>query len=768
MTDISAKKICNTVKLKKEPENFSYKEEMAFALANAMLPGLIEYQKQKETNQGDLSETSDKHEVISSELSQTVERKKSVDADCERSDQEKADAEKHLQKIQNEPWRFFRWLYMLFFGRGWRKRKADAENRLNEITAQLTQHTETQSSLQKKLQEEEEQKKQIEDKLNQLNENKGNLESVPKIINGIGSLKYPFIPVVVQPASERKGKKTPEVSILLNPNGTNQKDITLPDIKIEDEELKKTKGIIDSFKTDAHFVIPDQSEKDRFNHFNELMGVENKLQDAVKTLNEMVKKSQPRHYKLPIVSKTDSFGHYLLKKSDELSGLDPETIALDPKTGRLHGDLLKTASDMQEILTANARKQAEIDELIESAEKKLIEKQAESEKERKLSFEYQQSLFNQTLDNTFLVRYHHFCPKCNTSPYYMMDKFEIDMFRIGDFEKQPTEKLKRNLEEFQRVTLKEPMNEHLEVEERKKIEESWKKAFEKLRELEGQYLNQVAEFKKNEDEPHNQIKRDVEILQKLYKSIVAELIRNPDKRWIDTTEDGDESGSATEISNNIKTFNNNTKLIYDPDDITSKPWSCRVCQNSFTREEAAQGRVNKIRHDIQAPLFKTLWADNSVWSKTVDLFEHVAKEIRDRRIQEASSLQAPIDQFLADSRQIRAQLQNNFAKSDASNKRIEQMKTEFIQLGLLDELELKQLEEEARESEETRAIVDLEMESMNVKENLIQKRPMLIVFDREVPPSPAQQLSEKLINKHLFEYKQKSESINIATPETTN
>jgi len=162
------------------------------------------------------------------------------------------------------------------------------------------------------------------------------------------------------------------------------------------------------------------------------------------------------------------------------------------------------------------------------------------------------------------------------------------------------------------------------------------------------------------------------------------------------------------------------------------------------------GAVDKIRYDIQIPLLNTLWAETNLWDKTVTALTSAAREIRERRVQEAESLQAPIDQFLADSRSIRSALQSNISKNSASQLRMIQLKKDFLALGILQKEDVVHLDQTIQESDNNLKIVDRKLKEINTKEQAMQVIPNKVIYERPIPLPPNQQIGSRLRQRLLF------------------
>jgi len=146
----------------------------------------------------------------------------------------------------------------------------------------------------------------------------------------------------------------------------------------------------------------------------------------------------------------------------------------------------------------------------------------------------------------------------------------------------------------------------------------------------------------------------------------------------------------------------------------------------------------------------TLWNNESIWSKVTDLRKDIAREIRDRRVEESNSLQAPIDQFLADNRQVRLQLQEAYSKGQATAERLYNISEQFKTIGLLEGEQLDTLIKSADKSTKEIESVDKKIEETDKQENKLQRKPKEVAIMRKIPLRPDMKLIEDDTKQGLF------------------
>ena len=746
-------RIGRTVDLKSVLPNYTYKEELAYAIATSMIPELINYQN-------DIIEVESKINEIKNKIGEKKTEIEESDSDIKEIIEEisqiqsKHDKLKHnIKNLDNKVWRYFRWLFMLLFGKKWREEKEPLEKDLKSANLSLENKQEEKKDLEDLLNKRNYQLSDLEESLATLETRRTELETIPKIIDGVGSINYPFIPVTLKEARKRKGRFEPGISILIDPHSAPNKELVLPDFNIPEDKINESLKKIQSFIADVSLVSLNKDEAKEFGKIDEIVGAEKDFKDAIEILNQLANTYSPNHFNIPTIEKNSPIGKFLIEQLNKNDLGKAEDLNLDNVTTSKLENNFNIAQRINLVLKKNNAVGRQIDELIDHTKEYLLDGKDGRKGLIQATYEYRNNfksidekiLQNSHLNST-LIRYHFFCPKCNLSPAYIFSAYNIDIENITNLEDNSTSDLIQRLKDYQLKELDSSQGKLLDSSTKENILNTTEYAYEELLNIEKRYFTVLKEMRNGEQKTYKT--RDIRRLKKIYEKIVHRLLSDPLKAYqkIDDEDDG-----KIKWSNQIERFNPNTKLKYDPDKKES-PWSCDLCEHEFSMEQAKLGAIDKVRYDIQIPLLNTLWADENLWSKTVESLTNASKEIRDRRIQEAQALQEPINQFLADSRSIRSALQMNFAKNKASQERLIQLKDDFLKLGLVEPEDIQQLEESITESKEKIQFVDREIQNMNLKEQNMQAVPNEVIYERPIPLAPIQKTDKDLKSKLLFAF----------------
>lgn len=729
--------------------DFTEADELAYSFMLSIKPGLIEYQGKVEENEQALKEETKNLDLLGQNLKKVQSDFNSVKSQLDKQEEKQTNIEKNLSLHEDKPWNFFRWLYMLLFGKKWRADLYAYENNLKEISTTIDELKIKESNLVDSQKEIEQKLVEAKETLTELEEEKNRLESVPKIVDGIGTIDYPLMPVTLKPAEKKKGEFKPGVAVLVDPSATKKRKLELPDFEIKKDDLNDAHNIIGTFSEEISLIPVNGDAENKFSKINEIIGTENNLKKAFEILTELATNYRPKEFELPIIDKDSALGNFIANKTESEDELESVSINFTVQQEQNLERLLLETDVATKILDTNARVGIEVDETVDFVLDKLIKKDANEENFIQRTDKYREKfkqqdeklLHNHHLSSE-LVRYHFFCPKCNLSPSFLKKQFDVNLEKSMNINSRQTSILIDKIKSYHKVELNSKRGRNLGSDTLSLIKSSFQKYYSQLRAIAGKFeLMQKDLQEKNEAEFEE---RQLRNLEREYKEKVRRLIGEP---FNPIDMENEDSESALSWSNQIKQFNQNTRLKFNPD---SEIWNCEICQEKFDMDEARMGAVDKIRYDIQIPLLNTLWSESSLWDKTITSLTSASSEIRERRVQEAESLQSPIDQFLADSRSIRSSLQANIAKNSASQLRLQQLKDDFVALGILEEKDVAQLDKTITESTKNLKVVDDELKEINVKEQTMQEIPNKIVYERVTPLAPIQQIGNELKQRLLF------------------
>ena len=286
---------------------------------------------------------------------------------------------------------------------------------------------------------------EMKDEYADLLREKENLGDVPKIISGIGTAAYPIMPFVLRDLRiKQKGKRvktTNQISVFIDPLATpvgfelpNHGDLV--ELKENEIEVKGACETIDSFNSSQVLINPDPDNvglTEDFSELGQLYGIEDKLKDAIITFIKISKMNNLTEYELPIVKPQSALGDYLRdarKNFIDLPEIDIEierdtqkNIYIFDKQAKLIKDILLKSKILTDIINA-----------VNLLESQLDRKYQNAEDVRHNANEIGTNLIDEAFANSHLVRYHYFCPKCNVSPIYLKNEYDLDISLIGEFE----------------------------------------------------------------------------------------------------------------------------------------------------------------------------------------------------------------------------------------------------------------------------------------------------------------------------------------------
>ncbi|MBN1969910.1 MAG: hypothetical protein JW870_11130 [Candidatus Delongbacteria bacterium] len=751
------KKLGSTLNFKDRITDGEEKKEIAFAIAKSMIPGIIEYQNRIENNKIGIQEKSELLEDTIKEIDRTVNLIKQTEGEIEKIKKEIEKIEFRLLEIDSKPWRYFRWLWMLFNGKKWHFERDPVQAELDKNKEQLSNTNDSYENYRQQEQNLLDDKEELKQMLSELRDQQEGLKTVPQIVHGIGSFAYPIIPIIAQEYEKSKKNKGlhPQVVMMIDPNGDSQK-IVLPDLAVNETDIDKALDIINGFNSNS-IMLSARQKANKYGKLGDLYGFEEDLKEAIQILNSIAKNFEPREFELPIIMKSSSLGKYIEKFKEKISELSIENTQLDSETLSLIEEKTQIAEEIQKLLSKkNAGKIRQADELIITTENDLKRKYEDALLNREISVSINSEFIKNSQINSLLVRYHYYCPKCNLSPVYYNELFGINLNEIGNFDILSHEDLVVKFRTFQENIFNDASGAKMDISLKNEIKDSWEEAFEKMRVYEAncfEYHEISSEKNVFERKLANVNKRQVKFSIYRYRELALELIKSPRRIWELTLNDDETQEtdySALKSPDFQEAFNPNTRLFYDPD---LMEWQCPLCENKFNLNEAKMGAINKIKYDVETPVLNTLWMDNNIWDKTLDLLNDTAKEIRNTRKSETNAITSPIDNFLADCRQIRGTIQEAYSQGRAATVRLREMAEEFLKQEIFSFEEYEKIIETANTAENKFEYIDKKLMILDEQENNIQDRKQIVNIQRSDPSLPTQELiSGEKLNK-LFAVK---------------
>lgn len=790
-----------TVDLRDELEavglKFSRNEELAFALAASMIPGLDRFKARRDGNVQDLEVAQKRLKELQEEVAELKKVLAGRRSDLEEVQDDIDGLDRELRELEDRPWSFpFRFLYMLFKGSEFREEQSRLQSSLDESNSrrdELEDEISAKSSRAQGLDDE------IDDLQNKtivgLKGVETELQTIPKMVDALGEAPYPILPVVIKPRREKKKGKNIRVdaqqSMFLEVHRLGDLEkVQVPHVALMDDpdfaaKMEKNVATVKSFKTGVTLITPDESQRDSFGEAGRLVGVEARMKDVVDFLNEVCATSMPQRFDLPVVMERSILGQYVDSFSSGSKTASLESVRVDTATAEKLERFHSQVNEVQNLIVRNAMQGDGVDALFQEIKDTLDVKYKDAHGHRDTAAKICLKSLKQAHVNSLLVRYHFYCPQCNLSPAYLLDEFGIDINTIGEFA-DPDWSLSSNLQATPATdelinglsrnrsrsglnAYKQYIIEHaasdVDVE---KVEAAWERSLSSLHDFERAFRRARFnhETSRNDKDPNRRevnqaaFKENMDGARSQYQRLVRSLLSDPYN--LSNGQQGgskDSGGSKQGFSNQIEGPKINTRLIYEPRVVEQDGikkieddgiWQCPQCQSFFPPEQALTGSVDKIRSDIQIPLLNTLWSDSDVWDKVVNLLGDTEKELRDRRINEAQALQSPIDQFLADSRQLRQNFQKDYSKGRAVSERLEMLAKDFESFGLLSGENLKKLIDASETVQQKLDQVDTQLKELQALEQDLQGEPMRVEQNRKLPALSIFEEGDRLMSGEIF------------------
>ncbi len=602
------------------------------------------------------------------------------------------EGEEEIRKIDSKPWGFFRFLWMLIWGSGWRREREEAERVLARAREALAKAESTLSEYRGRIDAGETLLARERSRLQECRAEAARLTPSPKVVRGIAFLDYAWWPVLIQESSTPDGMR--RKWLLVDAHGS-PRELTIPVVKMSKEKMADLEEAIGGLDFTGILLDP-REERSNFGAWDKLLGSEHDLREAANAISEFIRSVQPRKVSFSTIGNKTGTGRVLQDRGALIQQLTPKALpaALDSWTTSVLGGLEESATALRQAVGAKAQKTRMFYGRLAETAQRLREQVAQAKQDRAGSALFiGQRIRNSRLDSV-LVRYHVFCPQCNAMPAHLEKRYEIHQEAIHELR---TSELRPKVEKYlhQRLNSKEGKRYINSESAQRELEEGWTEAFIEFTQLENMVRQRDEEVAENEDsqDPQDRLyakfaARDATNCRGWYREGFRTLLRNPFEPWEGIlggearSTNGAKPASRTDSQRTPEIINPNTRLVYEPDE-AKEPWSCPICSTKFSTEVALHGSVDRLRWDVVHPMIRSLWGQEAIWSKTLDALENAGREMRDRIEQEIKALQGPIDNFRADIRDLRGRLDDANARGRAIRQRLDEIVTEYERLGLL-------------------------------------------------------------------------------------
>jgi len=716
-------------------EQLSKNAEIAYCLSKSMIPELDDYLDFCESKKNDLLKVEENLKRLRQSKEECKINISNEKAKCKELKAQLKNLKLSLLELIHKPWKFFliRWIWFLFFGRNWKSEYYQSKDTINNWKKDYNLHK---SILNRKIVN----LKKIESDTNESNAQRitlindiDELQAIPKILYGVGEVNIPIFPMQIKQKEVNSNNKTTKMNIFTFVDLFSEtKKFNIPHLEVNIDEVIKELDFIESFRTDDVLIPPNAEEKEQFGDAEELIGKEKELYTSIQVLKDMIEKTNTEQCNLPILSTNDPIRSFIQTGIDMIesgAGIqNSENVAEDLlKSFKKLGSAHKLLSN---FLNKEFEKIVSIDNKINLLKEKVKEIHQKTSILRKESSEFLAEYLKNMTHYSDLVSNYYYCPKCNITEKYMEEVIGFSFDAVGDFNELTTEELRNYSENFLKgEVFSDNLGSRMSKLEKEEILNSWDLAFTNLYNLEEEIIFLTDQATKTKSNVYKlSIMRELKTKKNLYQKIVKTMLISHRSAWsLDSIDIQPGEDLSIDLFKNTKEYyNRNTKLLYK---IDTENWVCPYCETEYDSETARLGSATRIVYDLEIPVLNTLWNDEKVWEKLINLHKDISREHRDRMVQEAESIQGRIDQFLSDSRQIRQLIQDKYAKSSAAIKNVDNIEAKFSQFDLLDDKTITELREIGSKNSAKLLEIEQLMHEMNDSESNLGKIPKSIAFE---------------------------------------
>lgn len=704
--------------------------EIATALALMMAPRLRQWRQARADADQELTRCLEELQRTEAAYADAAQRNVATTSELAAIQDHVARAQTALTRVEAEPWRFLRFIWMWIWGAAWRKRQSAAQKELVELQGKANAIRSAGSLATTTLGELDRSRDTARRALQAAETQRQELEQLPRLVSGVAYSEYPFVFLRLQgPAADRRS--TPPKRVLVTEPQADGVDVFAPEFIVPDETIRELDESLERLGTDE--VLADAGEAaDVLGSWGQIFGRESVLLDAVKRYEEVLSKYQPRRVTLRPATRADP----AIAEVVDLTHRVGQASNLQEHFASAVDDQLEAGATVTSLISNRVVRDAQRFQRLVAGQEELLNVKQQLDDSRRESQEVTQLQLESAVRNSELTRYAFYCPLCNASPRYLEKKFGL---QPDDITRQNTDSLRRALKAYQAACFNSPRGKRYDDQYRDEVEQSWSRAFDELAGLArlcAQHRSEIDRRRPPEGSPGRDVKqleRDLKAHARAYDGLIQWLLRNPLQNWLGLDPNEREEKPREDFHSGLE-LQTQSKLSYVP--AGSGTWRCPQCQQLFSHPDARLGAIDRVRLDILYPLIHTLWNHESIWSKTVDLMKDASREMRDRLVEEVSALQPPINQFLDDTRQLRLQLQEAFAHGQATSQRLQEVAAQFSANELLDSRQLEQLKIYQDKLEEQLALVDSALEEANASENEMQQKLRNVSWERPLPLKP--------------------------------
>ena len=445
--------------------------------------------------------------------------------------------------------------------------------------------------------------------------------SVPQVVSHLGKLHYV---ANIMPFEEGK--------IVVDATGTKAKQtIVYPEIPDSQNRLQSLSEKLAEIPEELPILLPGVTEQINSEGKPQLTGMEAEMGDVLSMTDRIFVTTVDISTKLPVFSANDDLVHSLRLLSQYLTDGEPafHLAQLDSSLDRSATALAQTSA---EATAARQLGVASGEALMKEAVQRIDNHVAQAKIARDRSL---MDILSQGLDSLKgiydypLTRF--YCPKCHQVEQYCCQTLPVTLAELPDAP----------------VTLLDDLPRSEDIRSLRSLVDSIRR-----------YLLQAEQ----QDTPLSA--EHIDLLHSkvhAYEERIRELaVEVPD------------------LDPRAEVHKHNAVLKYNT---THNCWTCQLCSETFSDEQAQWARMLKVKDDLILPLWDTLWMEKH--DERNRIIREKETELRDNIEQEAAFLREEAKVFTEEFRPVRDQLEQAGSGSRVAKQQIEMMLTFYRERGIL-------------------------------------------------------------------------------------
>ncbi len=444
---------------------------------------------------------------------------------------------------------------------------------------------------------------------------------VPQVVSHLGKLHYV---ANIMPFEEGK--------IVVDATGTKaEQTIVYPEIPDSQNRLQSLSEKLAEIPEELPILLPGVAKQIDSEEKPQLTGIEADMGDVLSIADRIFMTTVDINTKLPVFSANDDLVHSLRRLSQHLTDGEPvfHLAQPDPNLDRSATALVQTSVEAAAVRQLGvASGEALMKEAVQRIDNHVA--QAKIARDRSLM-----DILSQGLDSLKgiydypLTRF--YCPKCHQVEQYRCETLPVALAEISDAPVAILDDLPRSEDIHSLRSLVDSIRRYLLQSEQQGDR------------LTAEHLDLL----------HSKLHT--------YEERIRELaIEVPD------------------LDPRSEQHKRNAVLKYNT---THNCWTCQLCSETFSEEQAQWARLLKVKDDLILPLWDTLWMEKH--DERNRIIREKETELRDNVEQEAAFLREEAKVFTEEFRPVRDQLEQAGSSSRVAKQQIEMMLTFYRERGIL-------------------------------------------------------------------------------------